>query len=486
MSCTPPVNVVPWYNIDDPQRAQGFQPTPGWIVDHVVDLRRLSRAGAGRAFLLGADSPGDGGGGLFRLDAEDISSADNGFDCVVALDGGRWKRCYTGTNPALGSNPVDGSGCSWGKGALPGHLQTRGLSGGSASRIYAMPNGRVSGVPAAIKVFLDDYYATTVAGAINYRDFGIYGDTSIKGPFGAGSFLLNSKTAGNFFGFIPQIGISRSDGNAICQRWVTINSAVSESDAATFAASYRGEWYAGLTVTAGDTVSASTGKAYRADNSGVCGATIPSHTSGSMSDGGISWTFLFDNAASSGSNIRMFAVIGQKDDTLWWTDSVPRDAGLHLTRDAVVYNGKGVYFLNGTGVPKSRMLCPPWAQSTYWQNTEGTAGIRLDFETTPFLQTIGVARLLSNITNSTSSATPDVGGCECLSFNYTGSVTVTGFTGGKAFQLLIVRGGTGTVTIANNANILTATGANRVLTSTSCLMFLADSSGSVWREVGRL
>lgn len=84
MSCTPPVNVVPWYNIDDPQRAQGFQPTPGWIVDHVVDLRRLSRAGAGRAFLLGADSPGGGGGGLFRLDAEDISSADNGFDCEVA------------------------------------------------------------------------------------------------------------------------------------------------------------------------------------------------------------------------------------------------------------------------------------------------------------------------------------------------------------------------------------------------------------------
>ena len=64
MSCTPPVNVVPWYNIDDPQRAQGFQPTPGWIVDNRADLKKLSRAGAGRAFLLGADTPADGGANL--------------------------------------------------------------------------------------------------------------------------------------------------------------------------------------------------------------------------------------------------------------------------------------------------------------------------------------------------------------------------------------------------------------------------------------
>lgn len=486
MSCTPPVNVVPWYNIDDPHRAQAFWPHPGWVVDNRTDLRQLSRAGAGRAFMLGADTPADGGGGLFWLDATDTSTSDDGFSCLVAHDGGRWKRCTTGTDPSLGSDPVAGSGCSWGKGALSGHIQARGLSEGSASRLYAMPRGRVVGVPAAIKVFMDDYYATTVAGEINYRDFGIYGDTNIKGPMGGGTFLLNAKTAGNFFGFVPQIGISRSDGNAICQRWVTVNSAVSEADAAAFAAAYKGEWYEGKTVSAGDTVSASTGKAYQSTSSGICGPTMPGHTTGIESDGTVSWQFLWDNAASSGANIRMFAVIGQKDDALWWTDAIPKDAGLHLTRDTVVYNGRGVYFLNGTGVPKSRMLCPSGAQSTYWQNTAGTAGIRLDFETTPFLQTIGVARLLSNITNSTSSATPDVGGCECLSFNYTGSVTVTGFTGGKAFQLLIVRGGTGTVTIANNANILTATGANRVLTSTSCLMFLADSTGSVWREVGRL
>lgn len=381
---------------------------------------------------------------------------------------------------------IPDSGCSWTKGALSGHLQARGRSSNSAARLYAMPNGRVSGVPAAVKVFMDDYYATTVAGGINYRDFGVYGDTAIKGPFGCGTFMLNAKTAGNFFGFVPQIGIARSDGNAICQRWVTVNSAVTEAAAAAFAAAYRGEWYAGLSVAAGDTVSASTGKAYQATTSGICGATIPSHTSGTASDGVVTWQFLWDNAASSGANIRMFAVIGQKDDSLWWTNAVPKDAGLHLTRDTVVYNGRGIYFLNGTGEPKGRMLCQLGGQSMYWQNPAGTAGLRMDFETTPFVQAIGIARLLAHSTEASSSATPSVAGCECISLSYAGTVTITDFVGGKPFQLLFVRGGTGTVTIANNAKILTATGANRALTSTSCLMFLANESGTAWREIGRL
>ena len=115
MSCTPPVNVVPWYNIDDPQRAQGFQPNPGWVVDNRADLKKLSRVGAGRAFLLGADTPADGGGGLFWLDTADISTIDDGFACLVAEDGGRWKRCITvdptadtfRTNTLQAINPAD-------------------------------------------------------------------------------------------------------------------------------------------------------------------------------------------------------------------------------------------------------------------------------------------------------------------------------------------------------------------------------------------
>jgi hypothetical protein len=95
-----------------------------------------------------------------------------------------------------------------------------------------------------------------------------------------------------------------------------------------------------------------------------------------------------------------------------------------------------------------------------------------------------MARLLGNGTDSTSSATPSVAGLECLTFGYTGAVTVTAFANPKPFQLLAVRGGTGTVTIQNGASIKTNTGANKVLSAGACLLFLCNGAGTVFTEIG--
>lgn len=60
-------------------------------VDNLDDLKSLSKVFYRRAFVHGYDTPGDGGGGVYDLDTEDLTSSDNGGTIIVAADGGRWK-----------------------------------------------------------------------------------------------------------------------------------------------------------------------------------------------------------------------------------------------------------------------------------------------------------------------------------------------------------------------------------------------------------
>ncbi|TNJ54137.1 hypothetical protein FE784_40075 [Paenibacillus hemerocallicola] len=65
-------------------------------VDSIEALREVDRTKATKAYAAGYYIPGDGGGGLYALDAGDAASPDNGGTVIVASDGGRWKLCATG------------------------------------------------------------------------------------------------------------------------------------------------------------------------------------------------------------------------------------------------------------------------------------------------------------------------------------------------------------------------------------------------------
>jgi hypothetical protein len=67
------------------------------VVDGIATLRTLSKTTYTRAFATGYYAAGDGGGGPYRLDPADTTSADNGGTVIVAADGGRWKLQYFGS-----------------------------------------------------------------------------------------------------------------------------------------------------------------------------------------------------------------------------------------------------------------------------------------------------------------------------------------------------------------------------------------------------
>ncbi len=57
----------------------------------IATIRTLNKSVNTYAYALGYYTPGDGGGGMYRYDATDAVSADNGGTVIVAADGARWK-----------------------------------------------------------------------------------------------------------------------------------------------------------------------------------------------------------------------------------------------------------------------------------------------------------------------------------------------------------------------------------------------------------
>lgn len=64
----------------------------GQVVASIGALRALLKTSASKnAIATGYFAPGDGGGGVYWLDAADSTTAENGGTVIVATDGGRWK-----------------------------------------------------------------------------------------------------------------------------------------------------------------------------------------------------------------------------------------------------------------------------------------------------------------------------------------------------------------------------------------------------------
>lgn len=65
------------------------------VLTNIAALRGISSSANISCFVLGYYAMGDGGGGPYYYDANDITSADNGGTIIVVADGGRWKLVFT-------------------------------------------------------------------------------------------------------------------------------------------------------------------------------------------------------------------------------------------------------------------------------------------------------------------------------------------------------------------------------------------------------
>lgn len=82
----------PFLLSDNVGEANDFLSGDGFtVVGSIASLRAVEKRADKGVFVTGYYAAGDGGGGTYRYDASDTTTADNGGTVIVATDGGRWK-----------------------------------------------------------------------------------------------------------------------------------------------------------------------------------------------------------------------------------------------------------------------------------------------------------------------------------------------------------------------------------------------------------
>lgn len=346
-----------------------------------------------------------------------------------------------------------------------------------ATRLHIEPNGVPTGTAAKLDLMHDDYEEDNA----NYRILNLYtknydaADTSTT-QGNNGVSVIGVKGVGRNFGIWPSLHFGFSDDGPLSA--VPMKMYYFDTSDTVWRTPMKGAWRTGVAVDAGDYMLASN-KLYQAAGSGTTGATVPSHSAGSVSDGAVTWAFVRDYAAVSGS-IRGNVVFGNRDDMPKFGLPTVR---AQFAQDAAIWNGKKVRFLDSANATAWSMFTQGGTDDLYIESADGTARLRLD-STGKFIQLIGLAIAAPSVTATLNSATPSIAGVRELTFNNSSATTVTSFSGGIGNQEIFVRTGNGQTTLQHGANIKIVGGANRLMTTDDLLHFIMNSAGTVATEVG--
>lgn len=343
-----------------------------------------------------------------------------------------------------------------------------------ATRVHIEPNGSiVTGVSTKLDWMFDPYDSD----GANYRIFNIFNSTGdVNGTGESGITFLGSKNTGNAGGLWSSMHFGFSDDGASACAFKIHYIDTTQPSHYTPA---KGAWRTGKVVTAGDYVTSLSGgtwRIYQAAGSGTCGSTVPSHTTGSVSDGGVTWDFV---RAVSSENVRPIVVFGDRD-------SMPKlglTANVQHAREEVFWNNIPVSFLDQAGAVAWSIKTTNLTDDLAIQNADGTRRLRFD-ATGQFVQAVGLAVCSTPITPTDGDTTPSIKGVRSIIFGNTGATSVTAFDDGVPLQEIIVRASNGNTTLVHSASLRLVGKTNRVLTANDCLMFVATNAGTAVTEVG--
>ncbi len=347
----------------------------------------------------------------------------------------------------------------------------------TAARLHVEPKGFPTGTQAKTDWMFDPYDSDPV----NYRMANIYtknfdaADASTQ-QGNNGIAVLGVKGVGDQWGVWPSLHVGFSDDGAAAA--TPFKMYYFDSSDSVWRQNVDGAWRAGRAITSGRYYLANQ-KLYQADASGTAGSTKPSHTSGSVSDGSLSFTFVRDFSASSGSVIGC-VVIGNRDDLPKFGYSSVR---AQFAQDVLFWSAKKLNFANESG-----------GVSAYIYATTGLGSDEVRFEvatnkamrinkTSEFFALVGMRRVLGAVTITDNSATPSVAGGEHFTLTNTAATNVTSFTNMLSNQIFTIEGGNTNTTLVHGPNLRLAGGVNKALTTDDVLMFKVSAAGTVAKQV---
>lgn len=349
-------------------------------------------------------------------------------------------------------------------------------SNNTAVRMHQEPTGIPIGLAAKLDQMFSGYddepnhYA--ISAQYTHNPDNISGGKADVAPYAVAS---NVKGVGDWWGIFPRVGFGFNDQTSSGHTYATAY--YHDTTDTVWRTGFLGPWRSGFAVAATGKYMQAGGILYVSASTGTTGSTKPTHTAGTVSDGGVTWTFV-RNMLANGGNYRSTLVFGNRDDLPKF--GLP-NAGVQFSRDAAFWNGKKAVFLDSAGASAWEMYTV--GADLYIAYPTGTSYLRLSL-TNKFIQFYGLAHC--PVKKTSSDAQPDVSGCELLELTHETTTNITRFLGGKPAQFLFVRCTTGgVITLTAGTYIKLAGGAaSRVLAADDNLMFIATDSGGGFKQVG--
>lgn len=345
------------------------------------------------------------------------------------------------------------------------------------TRVHIEPRGWVDSGTASKLDLMHDPFRDDLG---NYRMFNAYTITGDPHGTGEGAICaINAKSTGDFWGNWPSMNFGFQDlgSQAVCAKvWY------GEHGAPQHYTPMRGAWRSGKIVAAGDYVTASN-KIYQASSSGTCGATIPSHASGTVSDGAVDWLFV---RAPSSSTIRATFMFGNRSQmpVLGYAD-----ARVQFGTHTVTHWGASHKYVTSSGVLIAETRAAGSTGSETFEVGVSGGGYTRWVPSGNFVQNVGIAKCAAVVSAADGATAPSVAGVETLSFANTSATTVTALSGGLGGQRVRLVSTNGNTTIAHTVAtsggvIRNATGANIVMKLDGALDLERHPSADFWRVVG--
>jgi hypothetical protein len=359
-----------------------------------------------------------------------------------------------------------------GDGVSDDHLLIRNVSANSPTRAHQEPNGYVD---QGTIVKYDWMFDPFDDDQTNYRIVNIYTKQGKGSGYNGqnGIAVVGAKGVGNHFGVFPTMnfGFSDDNQNGVPMKLVYFDTADTE-----WRTPMVGAWRAARQdIAVGDHI-LSDFNIYVAATAGTTGATQPTHTSGTVSDGGVEWTFI--RRYFGLTSFKPCVMIGDRDD-------MPKfgfpDARMQISKNVVVWNGQKLKFLDNSGAAVWEIGVDLNTDDFHIRSLTGGGSLRFDAAGS-FVQNNGLSYLMNVKAAPVGATTVDVKGSELIGFGNTSATSVTAFTG-QPYQRFFVQSSNGQTTLVHGANIKLAGAVDRVLGQDDVLQFVMNSSGSVAKQV---
>jgi hypothetical protein len=309
----------------------------------------------------------------------------------------------------------------------------------------------------------------------NYRIASVFNKIGDLNGTGEGAIaVLNGKSVGAAFGNWPSwhFGFSDDSVNGVAAKLMFFDTSDDQ-----FRTPMKGMWHVGKSITSGDYITASN-KIYFAATTGVTGATLPSHSSGTVSDGGVDWTF---DKTPDGNSVRPVWMICDRDDMPMFGLSLD-NRGQFLKPIAI--GREGVIDFHGDSDLLHTRFRPLTGGSgeriTDWVTQDGNGLLRMD-ATTKQLKTTGLARVVTAVVQNATDS-PSAAETELVRFGNTSAQDIVRFLGGVADQVFMVdttTAGSGFTTIKGNVSAIKTKGnVDIVLTEFQVVHFKMNFDGT--------